>query len=342
MRQNLPLPMAIQAASENLKYQHAKILRRISKWLIQGFSLSESIKRGFRNCPAKVTALIAAGEKVGQVPQVVESIEKDLLEKATDSKRIRPVYPATYFIMMFICVSMIVLGLMIGVIPKFSTIIRDMAGADLPKSTMFLIKISNAIVYEYGWLTASIIFILFILSLVYIRIKFRPRRPEKPKLFSRIGDFVKWHMPIVRWFEKNNSTLQVVEVLRISLNAGNTINRAISNTLELDINCQYRKKLEKWLKMVESGKMPGDALRRCGLVKSMSLAFEQRSNPENTLSVLEMLESVYRTNYNFKINMAKFILLPCTTILIGSMVGFVAYAIFSAIIEIITICSNLL
>ncbi|MEN6386991.1 MAG: type II secretion system F family protein [Phycisphaerales bacterium] len=342
MKQNLPLAMALQSASENLKFQHTRIMQKISKWLVQGFPLSEAIKRGFRNCPAKIAALIAAGERIGQVPQVVGSIERDLLEKATDSRRIRPVYPATYFIVMFICISMLVMGLMIGVIPKFSTVIKDMAGKELPKSTMLLMNISDAIAFRYGWLTLTIIGILFILSLIYIKIKYRPRRPERPRLFSRIGDFIKWHTPIVRWFENNNSTLQVVEVLRISLNSGNTINHAIRNTLGLDVNCQYRKKLEKWLKMVEAGERPGDALRRCGLVKSMSLAFEQKSNPENTLSVLDMLESVYRTNYNFKINAAKFVLLPCTTIMLGSMVAFVAYAIFAAIVEIITVCSNLI
>ena len=90
MRQNLPLPMALRSASENIKYKPSEILRQISKWLIEGYSLSESIKRGFRKCPARITALIEAGEKAGQVPQIMESIEKDLLEKAIDNKRIKP------------------------------------------------------------------------------------------------------------------------------------------------------------------------------------------------------------------------------------------------------------
>jgi xanthine/uracil permease len=43
IRQNLPLPMALQSASENIKYKHSQILRQISKWLVQGYSLSESL-----------------------------------------------------------------------------------------------------------------------------------------------------------------------------------------------------------------------------------------------------------------------------------------------------------
>ena len=340
MRQNLPLPMALQSAAENMKYKHSIILRQISKWLVQGYSLSESMKRGFRKCPAKITALIAAGEKVGQVPQVVQSIENDLLEKAYDTKRVRPVYPAAYFVTVMIFVTLVVLYLMIFIVPKFSTIIRDMAGSELPKSTRFLIKVSNAVAFEYGWLTLAIIGFLFLMSIMYMRIKFRPRRPEKPMLFSRIGDFVKWHLPIVRWFEKNNSNLQVTEVLRISLKAGSTINEAIRNTIELDVNCQFRKKLQKWLKLVEEGQNPAGALRQSGITESLGLPFEQKSNPENTLSVLEMLESVYRSNYDYRVNLARFIILPCTTIMLGAVVGFVAYAVVAAMVEIITVVAN--
>jgi len=338
VRQNLPLPMALQSASEDIKYKHSQILRQISKWLIQGYSLSESIKRGFRKCPAKITALIAAGEKIGQVPEIVQSIESDLLQKAADNTRIRPVYPAAYFITVMLIMSFIVLGLMIGVIPKFGVIIREMIGGELPKSTRILIDISNYIVYGNGWML--VFGVIFLSSIFYIAARFGSRIPEKPRLLSRIGDFIKWRLPIFRWFENNYSTLQVVEVLRMSLNSGTTLNEAIRNTIGLDVNYCFRKKLKEWLRLVESGENTAQAVKRCGLANSLCLAFERQSNPESTLAILEMLESVYRSNYSYRVNLARFILLPCTTILLGAMVGFVAYSVFSAIVQIIVVCSN--
>ncbi len=333
IRQNLPLPMALQSASENIKYKHSQILRQISKWLVQGYSLSESIKHGFRRCPARITALITAGEKTGQLPQILQTIEKDLLQKADDSKRVRPVYPAAYFIVVLTVMSLIVVGLMVAVIPKFGEVIKEVAKGDLPKSTKVLMAIADYIYFRYGWL--MIIEIVLLIAVIYIIVRFRPRRPEKPLLFSRIGDFIKWHLPILHWFENNYSTLQVVEVLRISLNAGCTINQAISSAIGLDVNCCFRKRLKKWLKEVEAGDNIADSARQCGLANSLSWAFQQQENPENTLPLLEMLESVWRANYSYRINLARFILLPCTTICLGSMVGFVAYSIFSAMVAII-------
>ncbi|MCE5340084.1 MAG: type II secretion system F family protein [Planctomycetaceae bacterium] len=336
MRQNLPLPMALQSAAENLKYKHSIILRQISKWLLQGYSLSESIKRGFRNCPARITALIAAGEKTNQLPRVIETIEKDLLENAEDRKSVRPVYPATYFIAVLICMTFIVVGLMVFIIPKFSSVIKDMTGGSLPKSTMLLIKISNYVCFNFGW--AIMLGILFITAVIYSTVRFRPRRTERPRLLSRIGDFIKWHLPMVHWFENNYSNLQTVEVLKISLNSGSTLNQAIRNTIELDVNCRYRGKLKKWLRLVEAGENPAKSLKQAGLSASLAIAFDQ--NSENTLNVLEMLENVYRTNYSFRVNLARFILLPCVTILLGGVVGFVNYSVVAVMVEIITACSN--
>jgi general secretion pathway protein F len=339
IRQNLPLPMALQSASEDIKYRHSQILRQISKWLVKGYSLSESVKRGFERCPARITALITAGEKTGQVPQVVQAIEKDLLEKATDSRRVKPIYPAAYIITLLIVMSLIVLGISAGIMPKFIVVIKEMTGTTnipnpIPKSTQILIAITNG-VSEYGWLSTIAIGGLFLAAVIYIKVRFRPRRPQKPLMLSRIGDFIKWHLPILRWFENNYSTLQIVEGLRIFLNAGNPINEAIRNTINLDVNCCFRRRLQKWLKKVEAGENIAAAARQCGLANSLSWAFEQQENPENTLPVLEMLESVYRSNYSYRINLARFILLPCTTICLGVMVGFVAYSILSVMVAII-------
>ena len=51
--------------------------------------------------------------------------------------------------------------------------------------------------------------------------------------------------------------------------------------------------------------------------------------------MLEMLESHYRTRYNYRLNMTRHIVWPVGIVLLGSMVGFVVYAIFSPMVSII-------
>ena len=336
MRQNLPLPMALESAAGGRTDRRSRILQRIQKWLVQGYSLSESIKRGYPKCSGYIVAMIAAAERIDQLPLAMKSIEADIVAKADESRKIRPVHPA-YPIILIVFMFFIVSGVMWTVFPQFHLVLTEMTkGAQFPASTRLLIHITNFIAYDYGWLIAFV-FALIVLVVVpaSIRIKFRPRRPEKPYLISQIADFIKWHWPVLHWFEKNYSMVQVIELLRLSLNAGCMVNDAITNTLYLDVNNCFRKQLKKWLAKVERGDNIAIAARQTGLGSPLAWAFDEQVNQGNTLTVLETLESLYRSNYSYRANLVRFIMWPCVTLIMGAMVGFVVYAIFSPLIAIV-------
>jgi len=336
MRQNLPLPMALESAAGGRADSRSIILQRIQKWLVQGYSLSESIKRGYPKCPGHAMAMIAAAERIDQLPLAIGAIEADMTAKANERRRIRPVHPLYPVIVMGFTLF-ILLSVMKFVIPQFKSVLEEMIGeAELPVATQLLIGITNFVTYEYGWLIwLTFVLIVLVVIPVSIRVRFRPRRPEKPYLLSRIGDFVKWYLPILHWFEKNYSMVQVVELLRLSLNAGYTVNDAIDNALGLDVNNCFRKRLKEWLEKVKRGDNIAAAVRESKLGSALAWAFDEQVNQSNTLSILETLESFYRSNYSYYVNLARFIMWPCVTLIMGVMVGFVVYAIFSPGIAII-------
>jgi len=135
--------------------------------------------------------------------------------------------------------------------------------------------------------------------------------------------------------------VQVVELLRLSLNASCTVNDAIANTLNLDVNNCFKKRLLSWLVKVERGDNIAAAARESRLGNSLVWAFDEQVNQGNTLAILETLESFYRSNYSYRVNLARFIMWPCVTIIMGAMVGFVVYAMFSPGIAIINHLANL-
>jgi type IV pilus assembly protein PilC len=272
--------------------------------------------------------MIAAAERINQLPLAIKSIEADMVARADESKKIRPIHPL-YPVILIAFTLFILLCVMTFVIPQFDLILTEMLeGATLPAATRLLSRFANFIAYEYGWLIALALALIGLAAVaVSIFIRFRPRQPEKPYLISRIGDFIKWHLPVLHWFEKNYSMVQMVELLRLSLNAGCTVNDAIANTLDLDVNNRFKKRLQKWLAKVEAGDNIAVAARESRL--------------GNTLAILETLESFYRSNYNYRVNLARFIMWPCVTLIMGAMVGFVVYAIFSPMVTIINHLANL-
>lgn len=342
MRQNLPLSMALESAAGGCADNRSRILNGIKKWLVQGYSLSESIKRGYPKCPGYAVAMIAAAERINQLPLAIQAIEADMLAKADERRKIHPVHPLYPVILMFFTFFML-LGVMTFVIPSFRAAMHEMVeGAALPAATRFLMGITSFVGYEYAWLS-WILFILLIIAIIPISIyiKFRPRRPHEPYLISRIGDFVKWHLPVLHNFEKNYSLVHVVELLRLSLNAGCAVNDAIKNTLGLDVNNRFRKRLQRWLEKVERGDNIAVAIRESKLGSPLAWAFDEKVNQGNTLTILETLESFYRSNYSYSVNLARFIMWPCLILVMGAIVGFVVYAIFSPSILIIERLSDM-
>jgi len=262
--------------------------------------------------------------------------------RAEDSKRIRqldPSYPVILIVIMFF----IVLALMTYVVPQLAMVLEELVeGSQLPRATRLLMKIVGFVAWEIGGVLLVVLGLGVVVGVpVWLRIRFRPRRPEKPYLSSRIGDFIKWHLPILHWFEKNYSMVQVVELLRLSLHASRTVDDAIANTLNADVNCCFRKRLRSWLAKVRGGTNISAAAAQSKLGSPLVWAFDEQVNQGNTLAVLELLESFYRSNYSYYVNLARFILCPCVTLSMGAMVGFVVYAVFSALVRIINITAGL-
>ena len=329
MRQNLPLPMALESAASGFADDHSRILRRIQKWLVQGYSLSEAIKRGYPQCPGRVTAMIAAAERIDQLPFAIRAIEADMVTRAEDRRKIRPIHPL-YPVILVIFMFFMLFGLMMFVMPQFKTVLAEMVGGALPRTTQLLIEIFQFVALDYGWLIALISLLLLLVAVpLSIRARIRPRRPREPYLQSRIADFVKWHLPILHRFEKNYSLVQVVELLRLSLNAGCTVDDAIDSAIGLDVNNCFKRRLRRCLRKVQRGDRIAAAIRRSGLGSPLAWAFDDKLNQGNTLSILETLESFYRSNYSYCVNLARFTLWPCVMLVLGATVGFVVYAIFS-------------
>lgn len=342
MRQNLPLPMALDCATMGRDDGIASTLRKIEKWVVQGYPVVEAIRRGYPQCPAQALALLTATERVGQVPAAIEAIRADAELRASERGRLRPVHPIYPFVILTI-MFLIIMSLMTFVIPQFKTVLEEMVGGELPTATQVVLAVSGFIAYDYGGIILLVsLFVAFVVvPALWLRGRFCQRRPEKPYLLSRLGDWLKWHLPVLHWFERNRSTLQVVEMLRLAAQAGCPVNEAIRSTLQLDVNLCFRQRLAQWLQRVERGENIAAAARQCRLGAPLAWAFDANTGTDDVTTVLEMLESFYRSNYGYRVNLTRFIFWPCVILALGATVGFVVFAVFLPQVEVIGTMADL-
>ena len=334
MRQNLPLSQSLEAAAMGRTDGWARPLRHLSWSLAQGLPLSHALGMAYWACPGHVVATIRVAESIDQVPQALQRVEADLIERFHRRSGPQPVR-LWYPILTLFAIASFLAGVGVFVIPSFQSIFSDM-GIELPGATRCLIGFMNS-----GGLLLLALAVIFGLILVALTLhtKFRARRPEKPRLLSILGDFIKWHFPGLRWFERNTSLLHTVEALRMALSAGYTVDQAISTTLSIDVNGRFRGRLIRWLDCVQRGENISTAARTCGLGRSLAWAFDQNANPGNTPTALATLESFLRSNYNYAVRLAHISLWPCVVLATAVMVGFVVYAMIAPLAAINQACA---
>ena len=131
--------------------------------------------------------------------------------------------------------------------------------------------------------------------------------------------------------------MQVVSFLKVSLNAGCALNEAIRNSLRLDTNYFFRKRLRRWLRKVEAGDNVSSAAGISGMGRPITWAFDEKVNEANTPEILGMIEEFYRSNYNFRINIAKSVFEPFMVLGLGATVGFIVFAMFMPMIKILSV-----
>ena len=329
MRQSLPLPMALTTAAHGQKKKEARIFNNIAHWLTQGWPLSEALRRGYPRCPSNILASITAAEKMDQLPRAIESLQADLSEKVNDCKIVKPVHP-WYPLVVFTWAFMVTMGLMIFIVPTFAEVLSDMSDgqAYLPQATQMLLNISSWMLGRKGANALIILVSLLTVAYMTLYIRFRKRNPESPRFLSRLGDRIKWYIPVWHWFEKTFANLQMAQSLRIGLIAGYPVNIVLRNTLELDVNRCYQKRLQKWLTKIEAGDNIAQSARACGLDKTLSWAFDEKVNKSNTPLILESMEEVYRHQYNYRKNVLNAASWPLVVLCLGLLVGYVVYAMF--------------
>jgi type II secretory pathway component PulF len=329
MRQSLPLPMALTAAAECQNRRQARIFRDITSCLVQGLPLSESLRRGYPKCPPELVASIAAAEQMNQLPRIIETLQSDIAEKVNDYNRVRPVHP-WYPLLVFVVAFFVVVGLAVFIVPTFSEVLSDMSDGktQLPASTQYLLEFARYLMGRKG-LNAFFITVPMAAVIIYVFTRgFRRRKPQQPGLLSRLEDWLKWHLPVLHWFERTYSQLQLTELLIVGLNAGYPVNITLRNARSLDVNHCLRKLIETWLAQIEQGEKIAIAAHKAGFDKPLAWAFDDSVNKGNTPLILESIEEVYRSRYSYRLNILNSVGCPLMVLSIGLIIGWVVYALF--------------
>lgn len=292
-----------------------------------GAPLSESMAKHPKAFNKLYTKMIAAGEVGGVLDLILQRLA-EFLEKAAKLKR-RIIGAMIYPAAVIMVAAVIVLGIMIFIVPKFTEIFEDF-DSDLPQLTVSLMGFSSWLAGPiFGinpgqmipgiiWVVASPFIIFFTLKLI-----------RKSRGGKAITDQILLFIPIVGTLVSKASIAKFTRTLGTLVNAGVPILDAITITSETTGNYVYEKALMDVHDSVRQGDSFAEPLRQAKVCDS--IVVNMIDVGEETGDLDKMLMKI-ADNYDEEVDVAVASLVsllePVMVVVLGGIVGFIVVSLF--------------
>lgn len=151
----VPLSEALECIAQQCdNAAFGEVLEEVYAHVQGGGELSVALKQYPKVFPPVMTSLVAASEASGTMGMMLERVSGYLTKERQTAKKIKNAL--TYPAIMLVMITCVTIGLLVFVLPKFTTIFAQ-RGAALPLPTQALIVISDALTgYWWAWLLALV------------------------------------------------------------------------------------------------------------------------------------------------------------------------------------------
>jgi type IV pilus assembly protein PilC len=308
-----------------------KVVGYVADDIEDGASLSEAMAKYPKCFNRLFVNMVAAGEAGGVLDLILARLA-DFMEKAQRLKgRIKSatIYP----IVVITAAFGIVMGLMTFVIPKFSDVLREMSGGELPKLTQGLIDASDWLVHGYGWVamiaTPFVIFFLFKL----VR-QFRAGR--------LVLDTINLRLPVMGRIIGKTAVARWTRTLGTLINAGVPILEAINITAETAGNEVYTKMLQKVHHSIRQGDTFANPLKQSKTVDAIVVNMIDVGEETGDLDkMLQKVADTYDEEVDVLVGSLMHLLEPIMILVLGTIIGTIVLAVFLPMVKIITTLSSI-
>ncbi len=327
MDQGLPLPQGLHAAADSQGGDRSRIFRRIARRVEGGMPLSRAMEGGWLRCPGWVVSLVRQSEQVGRVAHALRLAERRLrqeLRSLSTPRAVSLVYP----VLVILYALFVIMGLAIFVIPSFNSLFKNEGMIEKCSTIMWYVGLAGEV---YSLLLPAVLIGLLVTGWT----RLRARRVDRPRLLSRLGDLLKWNLPVGRWMERKAALAQVCEFVGLGLRSGTSAERVLAGTAELDVNLWYRRRLRKWHRLVEGGQSIPDAARQARLEPVLVWALEGSGGTADVPDVLEAVARTQRDQRDFRAAVLRNILGVGLVLGTALLIGGFAYALVTMLMSLI-------
>ena len=303
-----------------------KILLDIGERVEGGESLSRCMQRHPRTFNALFIGLVRAGEVGGVLEESLQRLSH-FLEKDVDLRR-KVKAALTYPVIVIVFAGLIVFGLVTFIIPKFADLFRDIGlkDDDFPKTTKFLIDLSDAIINKYLIIIATVIVVIVAWKL-FVSTRFGRRVADRIKLIIPV--FGKLHHKVcLARFSRTMGTLLTsgVPILQAMETVAGTVGNSIMADAVLDARARIRE-----------GDRIGDPLESSKMFPPMVVHMIGVGEESGSLDfMLQKIADFYESEVEATLESLTAALEPILIVGLGFVVGFIVISMFAPLLTVIS------
>ncbi|NPB06680.1 MAG: type II secretion system F family protein [Aquificae bacterium] len=310
--------VAEQVPNRRLRQALLEVAREIE----EGSSFHAALAKRRDVFPELLINLVAVGEETGELDVVLRRASEYYEKMAFIKGKIKSA--SFYPTFVFVIATLIVVGILTFVVPKFESIYRTLGG-ELPLPTQMLIRVSNFLKENLPLFMAVAVFTFIVLSYLYARsYGFRKRVHE---LLLRVPKFNElFEKAALARFSRTMATL---------FSAGVPIDRALQISAKVVGLIPIQEAVEKALQSVLEGKPLWKALQETGRFPRIIVVMIRVG--EETGQLDEMLNTI--ANF-FEEEVDRFIealislIEPVLIVFLGVVVGLILIALYLPIFEV--------
>jgi type IV pilus assembly protein PilC len=290
-------------------------VEQFAEQLERGASLSRALRAVPNVLPREARLAAIVGEATGTLAECLRRADRERLASAWIEVGPRLIYP---FVILLVVLG-ILSFLSVNIIPKFKKIFAEF-GSELPGPTRELFDAFDQYA-EYAFLVPLTELALVFFAAVLIAVP-----------------TVRWYTPLIGRLYRWDVRGQVLRLLSQPLEVGRTVPESLRFLGEAyELPPVVRRRLAKAAGLVECGEPLADALRWSGLLSRSMVPLVAAAERARTLpwALRELGEHLGGRAFRV-VRRASLLIAPVLVVAVGALVGYIAYAMFIPLIELIS------
>lgn len=327
LRSGVDVKKALELLAEQVTNKFDKaMISEVKDRVTKGKSINEALRKSGHFSPYEYYS-VQIGEETKKLEEILCELQKYFARKIQMRRHILSML--TYPVIVLVITVLVLYFMLDKVVPMFSSVFRQF-GSELPKSTLYIIKLSE----HSGALFMTLLSVTIITIVV-------GRMFRENVQFRKLTSAIVLRIPYFGSLVRKIYIARFCQSMKLLISSRSTLLTSLSLTGKMIGFYPIEKSIENIITNITKGGTLSDSLRSHKVYDHKVVSMIEVAEQVNQLEVMfERLTEQYNDEINHQTKMIGVVLEPLIIIVIGLVVGIIMIAMYAPMFDLSKIINN--